>query len=77
MAKKRTNAQRLVMKAAFDKDTSVHHLTNTAAFSGIFIKPGTKEKYSYSWVVDRLRHNDMKVANKLIEFASINSTDKR
>lgn len=67
---KRTPAQKLVIQAAFNKDISSHHLTNKAAFSGIFIKPGTKdENYSQSWVVDRLRQNDMRVANKLVEFA--------
>lgn len=67
---KRTDAQRLVIKAAFNKDTSSYHLTNRAAFSGVFMKPGTKENYSPSWITDRLRHNDMRVAKKLVAFSA-------
>ena len=66
----RTDAQRQAIKAAVNKDMSLHHLTNEALSGGIFIKPGTKDNYSQSWVIDRLRHNDMKVANKLVEFAA-------
>jgi hypothetical protein len=73
---KRTDAQRLVIKAAFSKDISASHLTNTAAFSGIFIKPGTKDKYSQSWIIDRLRHNDLKVAKKLEDFAKTLNMEK-
>ena len=70
--KKRTNAQRTVITAANGKDTTVDSLTSEARSSGIFIKPGTesKENYSQSWVLGRLRHNDMKVAQKLTDFAA-------
>ena len=69
--KKRTNAQRVVIAAAGSKDTTVDCLTSEARSSGMFIKPGTesKENYSQSWVLDRLRHNDMRVAQKLTNFA--------
>ncbi len=70
--KKRTNAQRTAILAATNKDTTVDCLTNEARSSGIFIKPGTesKENYSQSWVLGRLRQNDDKVAKKLVKFAA-------
>ena len=54
------------------KDLSADCLTREAISSGIFIKPGTdsKESYSQSWVLGRLRQNDKKVAKKLVEFAA-------
>ena len=70
--KNRTKAQRTVITAADNIDTSVDCLTSEARASGIFIKPGTesKENYSQTWVLGRLRHNDMKVAQKLTDFAA-------
>lgn len=66
----RTNAQTTVFVAAAGKGISFEHLTNRALSGEIFIKPGTKYSYSLSWVINRLRHNDMKVAQKLITFAA-------
>ena len=70
--KNRTEAQRTVIEAATGKDTTVDCLTNEARSSGIFIKPGTesKESYSQTWVLGRLRQNDKKVAQKLTNFAA-------
>ncbi len=67
---KRTDAQRTAITAAVSKDMSLDCLTNEARSSGIFIKPGTAENYSQSWVIDRLRRNDKKVAQKLVEFSA-------
>jgi len=67
---KRTEAQRTAITAAVSKDRSLDCLTNEARSSGIFIKPGTEENYSQSWVIDRLRRNDKKVAQRLVEFAA-------
>ena len=71
--KNRTIAQKTVITAATNKDTTVDCLTSEARSRGIFIKPGTesKENYSQSWVLSRLRHNDMKVAKKLVDFAAM------
>ena len=70
--KNRTEAQRAVRAVADGKDLSADCLTREAISSGIFIKPGTdsKESYSQSWVLGRLRQNDKKVAKKLVEFAA-------
>lgn len=67
---KRTEALKSARLAAERKDTSLDRLTNDALLRGIFVKPGTKEKYSKSWVDNRLRQNDKKVAKKLIDFAA-------
>ncbi len=66
----RTEAQRTVIIAAAGKDMSLERLTNKALSGGIFIKPGTNDSYSLSWVINRLRHNDKKVSGKLIEFSN-------
>ena len=70
--KKWTPAQIQVRSAADSKLTTTDSLTTEAISSGIFIKPGTesKENYSQSWVLGRLRHNDMKVAQKLTDYAA-------
>ena len=47
-----------------------HRLTFLAILDGVFIKPGTTENYSQSWVESRLRHNDKKVAGKIVRFSA-------
>ena len=69
-AEDRTDAQIAVSVASAGKGISLERLTNKALSGEIFIKPGTKDSYSLSWVINRLRHNDMKVAKKLVEFSS-------
>ena len=66
----RTSAQITVSVAAASKGISLERLTNKALSGEIFIKPGTKYSYSLSWIINRLRHNDMKVAQKLTDFAA-------
>ncbi len=66
----RTDAQITVSVAAAGKGISAERLTNKALSGEIFIKPGTKDSYSLSWVINRLRHNDKKVAHKLTDFAA-------
>ncbi len=65
----RTVAQITVFVAAANKGISLERLTNKALSGEIFIKPGTKNSYSLSWVINRLRYNDMRVAKKLTNFA--------
>ena len=65
----RTNAQIAVSVAAAGKGISLERLTNKALSDEILNKPGTKNSYSLSWVINRLRHNDMKVSEKLVNYA--------
>ena len=67
---KRTEAQRAARMAAERKDISFERLTNLAISSGVFIKPGTNENYSLSWIIGRLRLNDMKIAEKLVKHST-------
>ncbi len=69
-AEDRTDAQIAVSVASAGKGISLERLTNKALSGEIFIKPGTRNSYSLSWVINRLRHNDMKVAQKLTDFAA-------
>ena len=66
----RSEAHKLARLAAEKKCISLERLTNMAISRGIFIKPGSSEKYSLSWVNNRLRQNDIKVAKKLIDYAA-------
>lgn len=65
----RTKAQTKVFTAAAGKAISFWELTSKALSNGILNKPGTKDEYSLSWVIARLRQNDSKVADKLVEYA--------
>lgn len=67
---KRTEAQITARLAAERKGKSLDRLTYLAISSRVFVKPGLNEDYSHSWVIDRLRRNDKKVAKKLVEFAA-------
>jgi hypothetical protein len=69
MKKERTEAHKTARLAAEDACISLERLTMKAISSGLFINPMTKEKYSLSWVNNRLRHDDSKVASKLEIFA--------
>lgn len=66
---KRTEAHKEARLAAEKKCISLERLTFKALSSGIFIKPGTEENYSMSWIKNRLKLDDRKVSKKLIEFA--------
>ena len=37
--------------------------------NGIFINHGTKKPYSYSWVYDQLKKNNMNIVDKLREYS--------
>ncbi len=67
---KRTEAQITARLAAEKKGISLERLTYLAILGEVFVKPGTSDNYSHSWVDSRLRHNDKKVANKLTTFAA-------
>ena len=66
---RRTEEQTRVFTAAASKGLSFWQLTSQALSNGILNKPGTKDEYSLSWVIARLKQNDNKVANKLVEYA--------
>jgi len=65
----RTEAQTSVFTAAATKGISFEKLTSKAFSNGVLNKPGTKDEYSLSWVIARLRKNDSKVADKLVGYA--------
>ena len=67
---KRTEAHKLARLAAEEADTFLEPLTYDAISSGIFKKPGKDTDYSFSWIIGRLKDNDMKVAQKLIDLAA-------
>ena len=69
--KERTESQRAAFTAAAEKNLSLERLTNKSISRGIFIKPGSdNEYYSTAWVLNRLRHNDDRVAKKLVKYAA-------
>jgi len=67
---KRTKAQIKARTAAEEKGISLEKLAKLATYSGKFEKYGTDEDYSFSWIDGRLRLNDDKVAQKLVEHAN-------
>lgn len=66
---KRTRAHRQARIASEIIDMNLESLTKKAISSGIFKKPGSSENYGYSWIYNRLTRNDLRVANKLVDFA--------
>ena len=69
MAKKRTKAHKDARLAAENAETHLQPLTYGAISGGIFKKPGLDENYSFSWVMGELRRNNIKVAEKLVQYA--------
>lgn len=67
---KRTTAQIKARTAAEQKGIPLEELARLATNSGKFEKHGTDEDYSFSWIDGRLRLNDDKVAQKLVEYAN-------
>ena len=66
---KRTKAHKTARIAAEQVEMSLDRLTNKALLGELFINPSTKESYSVSWVKSRLKENDMRVAEKLSNYA--------
>lgn len=71
----RTEAHRKARLAAEESGTFLEPLTYDAITCGIFKKPGKDSDYSFSWVIGRLKNNDMKVAKKLIKFAATSKSN--
>lgn len=67
---RRTKAHRIARLAAEKKDLSLDRLTRNAISCGIFRKPGENGNYSYSWVMARLKDNDLVVAEKLVKHST-------
>jgi hypothetical protein len=67
---KKSNSEVNVLKSAIEKGYNIDSLTHCAISKGIFPKHGTNENYSASWVKGRLKLDDIKVTEKLIEFCS-------
>lgn len=66
----RTGEQTRAFTAAAAKGRSLEKLISQALSDGVLNKPGTKEEYSLSWVIGRLRKDDSKIADKLVEYAN-------
>lgn len=65
----RTEAHKQARLAAESIDISLERLIYKAIYAGVFIRPGTKDNYSLSWVSNRLRQNDINVAEKLENYS--------
>lgn len=66
----RTDEQIKVFTAAASKGLSFWQLTSKALSDGVLNRPGTKDEYSISWVIARLKQGDQKVAQKLVEYSN-------
>lgn len=67
---KRTEAHQIARVAAAKKDISLDRLTRNCISCGIFVKPGENGNYSHSWIMDRLKANDLVVAEKIVKHST-------
>jgi len=67
---KKTSSEINVLKVAIEKGYNIDTLSHRASSSGVFTKHETGDNYSASWIKLRLKLNDVKVENKLLEYCS-------
>lgn len=61
----RTDAHIKARLIAENKGISFDSFIRNALKDKAFINPANKKSYSFSWVIDRLKQNDMKIVSKL------------
>ena len=66
---KRTKAHKEARLTAESKDLSLEKLIGKSILDGVFKKPGENDNYSLSWVLSRLKNNDMIVSGKLKKYS--------
>ena len=61
----RTDAHIKARLIAENKGISFDNFIREALKNEAFINPANKKSYSFSWIIDRLKQNDMKIVSKL------------